>query len=65
MRRPALVLLIVLAGAGWGTPALGQGTPTKARAALVGGAATVRPDLPALAEVGGGAVLVRRVTVAR
>ena len=37
MRRPALVLLIVLVGAGWGAPALGQGAPANTRAVLTDG----------------------------
>ena len=46
MPRPALVSLVVLAWAGWGTPALGQGAPAKARAAL-GGGVGAEPDTTA------------------
>ena len=44
MRRPALVLLIALAGAGWGAPSFAQEAPANARAVLAGGA---EPDTTA------------------
>ena len=44
MCRPALVSLVVLVGAGWGAPALGQELPANAGAVLAGGA---EPDTTA------------------